>query len=73
MAERKAKSEVAGSVWKILASPGDTLSDGDTILILESMKMEIPVMAEGSGTLREILVVEGEAVAEGQIIALIEG
>jgi acetyl-CoA carboxylase biotin carboxyl carrier protein len=72
MAQLKAKSEVTGAVWKIVAQEGDKLAEGDTILILESMKMEIPVLAEEGGTLREILVAEGEAVAEGQVVALLE-
>jgi len=66
------KSEVAGSVWKIEAKPGDTLQDEDTILILESMKMEIPVGAPGECTLIEILVAEEETIAEEQTLAIVE-
>jgi acetyl-CoA carboxylase biotin carboxyl carrier protein len=66
------KSEIAGNVWKIEAQIGDKLDFEGTILILESMKMEIPVLAPKAGTLREIKVAEGEAVAEGQVVALLD-
>jgi biotin carboxyl carrier protein len=66
------KSEIAGNVWKIEAKPGDRLEAEGTILILESMKMEIPVFAPKAGTLREIKVAEGEAIAEGQVVAVLE-
>lgn len=66
---QKVISEVTGSVWKVEASPGQTLQAGDTILIVESMKMEIPVTCERAGTLREVLVAEGEQVNEGQWLA----
>lgn len=63
-------AEVAGKVWKITARPGAQLAADDVILILESMKMEIPVVAPRDGTLREIRVKEGDAVKEGDIVAL---
>jgi len=72
MAALAVKSEIAGNVWKIEASIGDRLEEEGTILILESMKMEIPVLAPRAGTLREIKVAEGEAVAEGQVVAFLE-
>ncbi len=62
-------TEVAGKVWKIEAQPGAQLSADDVILILESMKMEIPVVAPKAGTLVSIRVREGDAVAEGEWIA----
>jgi acetyl-CoA carboxylase biotin carboxyl carrier protein len=62
-------AEVAGKVWKIEAQPGATLAAEDTILILESMKMEIPVAAPAAGTLRAVLVKEGDAVREGDVVA----
>ncbi|MFT7219838.1 MAG: acetyl-CoA carboxylase biotin carboxyl carrier protein [Candidatus Azotimanducaceae bacterium] len=65
-------TEVTGNVWKIQASVGDTLSEDDVIMILESMKMEIPVEATASGKLVEILVSEEEAVNEDQVVAIIE-
>ena len=66
------KSEIAGKVWKIVTKVGDKLDEEDEILILESMKMEIPVGAPGAGRLAEILVEEGESVQEGQVVARIE-
>jgi len=68
----EAKADVTGSVWKIVAAVGARLEEGDTIMILESMKMEIPVLAEEGGTLRELNVAEGEAVREGQVVAVLE-
>jgi acetyl-CoA carboxylase biotin carboxyl carrier protein len=72
MSKIEAKAEVTGSVWKILAVVGSRLEAGDTIMILESMKMEIPVMAEDGGTLVALSVAEGEAVREGQVVAVLE-
>jgi acetyl-CoA carboxylase biotin carboxyl carrier protein len=69
MASIKIKTEVTGSVWKIEAQAGQKLAAGDTIMILESMKMEIPVIAEDGGTLAELHVAEGESVDEGQVVA----
>ena len=65
-------SEITGSVWKIQARPGDVLEPDGTIMVLESMKMEIPVMAPDGGRLVKVLVAEGEAVKEGQELAIIE-
>ena len=72
MAATKVMTDVAGNVWKIVAKPGDRLAEDDTILIMESMKMEIPVVAPADGTLKEILVEEGEALPEGETVAIIE-
>ena len=66
------RAEMVANVWKVVASPGDVLSDGDTIVILESMKMEIPVVAEDPGTLTELRVTEGQVVQEGDIIAIVD-
>ena len=68
----KVVAEVAGKVWKIEARPGAQLAADDVILILESMKMEIPVVAPAAGKLTEISVKEGDMVAEGQVIAVLE-
>ena len=68
----EAKAEVTGAVWKILKQVGETVSVDDEILIIESMKMEIPVIAEQAGTVRQILVQPGQAVAEGQTVAVLE-
>jgi len=65
-------SDVAGKVWKIETKVGDALAAEDTIMILESMKMEIPVETEQAGTLVELLVAEGDPVDEGQPVAVIE-
>ncbi len=73
MAERiEVVSDVAGKVWKIEAKVGDALGAEDAILILESMKMEIPVETEIPGKLIELLVGEGDPVDEGQAVAVLE-
>ena len=72
MARKEIKSEITGSVWKIVKQVGDAVGDEDALMILESMKMEIPVLAETSGTVLEIKVKEGEPVAEGQVLAVLE-
>jgi acetyl-CoA carboxylase biotin carboxyl carrier protein len=71
MAEIKVRSEIAGSVWKIEVAVGDIVAEEDSLLILESMKMEIPLLAPRAGTVMEILVQEGEAVAEGDIAVIL--
>jgi len=73
MADHVITSEVAGMVWKIEARAGQSVAAADTIMILESMKMEVPVPAPAAGTLRELLVEEGETIGEGQRLAVIEG
>ena len=72
MPRHKVATEVAGKVWKIEAPIGTSVAAEDTILLLECMKMEIPVYAPVSGRVAEIRVAEGEVVAEGQIVAEIE-
>jgi acetyl-CoA carboxylase biotin carboxyl carrier protein len=72
MAIIEVKTEITGNVWKIVASVGDALAEDDPILILESMKMEIPVAAPEDGKLVEILVAEGDVAKEGQVVARIE-
>ncbi|AXI09210.1 acetyl-CoA carboxylase biotin carboxyl carrier protein subunit [Oceanobacillus sp. 143] len=66
------RASMAGSVWKITVKPGDTVEEGQDVVILESMKMEIPIAAEAEGTLKELKVAEGDFVNEGDIIAIIE-
>lgn len=66
------ESPVVGSVWKIDVAIGETVAEGDVVVILESMKTEIPVEAEASGRIVEISVEEGDAVAEGDVLAVIE-
>ena len=66
------RAEMVANVWQVVASEGDTVADGDTLVILESMKMEIPVLAEDAGTLTKLAVAEGDVVQEGDLIAVIE-
>ena len=66
------KTEITGTVWKIEASVGASLGEDDPILILESMKMEIPVLSPKAGTIKEIKVNEGEAIGEGQLVAILD-
>jgi acetyl-CoA carboxylase biotin carboxyl carrier protein len=73
MSRYEIKSDVTGTVWKIEKKIGDKVVEGDEILILESMKMEIPAIATGAGTLTEILVEEETSVEEGQTVAIVEG
>ena len=66
------RAEMVANVWKVVAAAGDQVSDGDTLVILESMKMEIPVVAESDGTVVELAVAEGDVVQEGDLIARVE-
>jgi acetyl-CoA carboxylase biotin carboxyl carrier protein len=72
MSRHELKTEVTGSVWKIETTVGQTLDQEHIVLIIESMKMEIPLVAEDGGTLVEICVSEGDSVSEGQVLAIIE-
>ena len=71
MADLRVRSEIAGSVWKIEVAIGDSVAEDDPLVILESMKMEIPLLAPRSGVVKEILVVEGEAIAEGDVAVIL--
>jgi acetyl-CoA carboxylase biotin carboxyl carrier protein len=66
------KAELVGNVWKVEAQAGDQVQADDVLLVLESMKMEIPVMAPVSGTVRELRVKEQDVVKEGQVLAVID-
>jgi acetyl-CoA carboxylase biotin carboxyl carrier protein len=66
------EAHITGTVWKIEVSPGDSVDEGDTVVILESMKMEMPVEAEDAGTVKEISVEEGQAVSEGDTLVVLE-
>jgi len=66
------RAEMVANVWKVVAATGDRVDDGDTLVILEAMKMEIPVLAESSGVVAEIAVNEGDVVQEGDLIARVE-
>jgi acetyl-CoA carboxylase biotin carboxyl carrier protein len=66
------EAHITGTVWKIEVAVGDTIEEGDTVVILESMKMEMPVEAEDSGTVKEILIQEGQSVNEGDPLVVLE-
>jgi acetyl-CoA carboxylase biotin carboxyl carrier protein len=72
MARIEVASEVAGTVWKVVAEVGATLAEGDPLVILESMKMEVPVEAPAAGRLVELRVEREDPVDEDQVIALLE-
>jgi len=66
------EAHITGTVWKIEVTVGDEVSEGDTVVILESMKMEMPVEAEDAGVVREIRCAEGQAVSEGDTLVVLE-
>lgn len=72
MARLEVRSEVTGSVWKVETRPGTRVQAGETLLILESMKMEIPVEAPQTGAVAEVLVEVEDAVAEGQVVVVLD-
>jgi len=66
------EANITGTVWKIEVAVGDKVEEGDTVAILESMKMEMPVEAEDEGVVKEILCAEGQAVNEGDTLVVLE-
>jgi biotin carboxyl carrier protein len=72
MAEVKIKTEVAGRVCSILSEVGASIDNGDDIMFVEAMKMEIPVATTSAGKLKEVLVKVDDMIAEGQVVAIIE-
>jgi acetyl-CoA carboxylase biotin carboxyl carrier protein len=72
MATIDLKTDITGSVWKVLKSPGDRVEEDEPILIMESMKMEIPVAAPEPGVVREILVKEGDTVGDGTVVVRVD-
>jgi acetyl-CoA carboxylase biotin carboxyl carrier protein len=66
------EAHITGTVWKIEVSVGDEVDEGDTVAILESMKMEMPVEAEDAGTVSAIKVEEGQSVQEGDVLVVLE-
>ena len=66
------KAHITGTVWKIEVAVGASVGEGDTVVILESMKMEMPVEAEDPGVVKEILVEEGQSVSEGDALVVLE-
>ena len=71
MANVKVQAEISGSVWKIEVAVGDSVEEDDTIVLLESMKMEIPVLAEVAGTVSKVSVSVGDVIQAGDLIAVI--
>jgi acetyl-CoA carboxylase biotin carboxyl carrier protein len=71
MPQHRILSLVTGKVWKIERQVGDSADEGDAVLILESMKMEIPMEAPAAGVVQQLLVAEGDSVTEGQLLALL--
>ena len=65
------EANITGTVWKIEVAVGDRVDEGDTVVILESMKMEMPIEAEDDGTVAEIRVEEGQAVQEGDVLVVL--
>jgi acetyl-CoA carboxylase biotin carboxyl carrier protein len=66
------EAHITGNVWKVEVAVGDSVEEGDTVIILESMKMEIPVEAEDDGVVKEIRCEEGQAVNEGDVLVVLE-
>jgi acetyl-CoA carboxylase biotin carboxyl carrier protein len=66
------EAHITGTVWKIEVEVGDTVAEGDTVVILESMKMEMPVESEDEGVVKEILCEEGQSVSEGDTLVVLE-
>jgi len=66
------RTEMTASVWKVVAAPGQSVEEGDEIVVLESMKMEIPVLAPRDGVVTEMSVSEGQQVTEGDLIAVMD-
>lgn len=66
------RAEMVGTVLEVLALPGENLAAGQTVLVLESMKMELPVVAEGAGTLASLAVAKGDLVQQGDLLGVVE-
>jgi len=66
------EAHITGTVWRVEVSVGDSVDEGDTVVILESMKMEMPVEAEDPGVVKEIRCAEGQAVSEGETLVVLE-
>ena len=69
---KEVRAEMVANVWKVVVAEGDKVTDGDTLVILESMKMEIPVLAEQDGRVAALHVSEGDVVQEGDVLAVLE-
>jgi biotin carboxyl carrier protein len=73
MADHRVVSEITGSVWKVLVKAGDTVKEGDPLLVIESMKMEIELLAPADGVVKSVTVAEGDPIAEGDVPVTIAG
>lgn len=71
MASIEISSEITGNVWKVEVSAGETVKEGQILVILESMKMEIPIMSTEDGIVSELRVQEGDVIQEGEVVAVI--
>ncbi|HJZ37322.1 MAG TPA: biotin/lipoyl-binding carrier protein [Solirubrobacterales bacterium] len=65
------RAHITGSIWKVECAVGDSIAVGDEVMIIESMKMEMPVEAEDAGTVTEIRVAEGDSVEEGDVLVVL--
>jgi acetyl-CoA carboxylase biotin carboxyl carrier protein len=72
MATIELKADITGSVWKVLKGPGDKVEEDEPVLIMESMKMEIPVASPEAGVVKEILVKEGDTVGDGAVVVRVD-
>ena len=70
---QEVRAEMVANVWKVVVAAGEVVAEGDTLVILESMKMEIPVLADSAGTIAEVAVAEGDVVQEGDVLVVIDG
>ena len=66
------EAHITGTVWKVECQPGQEVEEGDTLVILESMKMEMPVEAEDDGVVKEVVCEEGQSVSEGDTLVILE-
>jgi acetyl-CoA carboxylase biotin carboxyl carrier protein len=66
------EAHITGTVWKVECEVGQSVAEGDTLLILESMKMEMPLEAEDDGVVKQILCEEGQSVSEGDTLVVLE-
>ena len=66
------EANITGTVWKIEVAVGDEITEGDVVVIMESMKMEMPIESEDDGTVAEILVTEGQSVQEGDVLVVLD-
>jgi len=66
------KAHITGTIWKIKVAAGDSVDEGDTLVIIESMKMEMPIEAQDPGTVKEVKAAEGQPVKEGDVLMIID-